>query len=144
MKPELTFDFQIRKTWIQVAKMYNELVAQKGITTSIGMALLNIDINDGIRSTALGPKMGLESTSLSRVLKSMKNQGLIVKESDPEDKRSVLIKLTDAGLKKRNMARHIVLEFNQLIAEKIGEKRSAEFLKTIADINRIVDNIKSS
>ena len=89
MKPELTFDFQIRKTWIQVAKMYNELVAQKGITTSIGMALLNIDINDGIRSTALGPKMGLESTSLSRVLKSMKNQGLIVKESDPEtrDKR---------------------------------------------------------
>ncbi len=144
MKPELTFDFQIRKTWIQVAKMYNELVAQKGITTSIGMALLNIDINDGIRSTALGPKMGLESTSLSRVLKSMKNQGLIVKESDPEDKRSVLIKLTDAGLKKRNMARHIVLEFNQLIADKIGEKRSAEFLKTIADINRIVDNIKSS
>ncbi|MEC8458485.1 MAG: winged helix DNA-binding protein [Bacteroidota bacterium] len=144
MKPELTFDFQIRKTWIQVAKMYNELVAQKGITTSIGMALLNIDINDGIRSTALGPKMGLESTSLSRVLKSMKNQGLIVKESDPEDKRSVLIKLTDAGLKKRNMARHIVLEFNQLIADKIGEKRSAEFLKTIADINIIVDNIKSS
>lgn len=144
MKPELTFDFQIRKTWIQVAKMYNELVAQKGITTSIGMALLNIDINDGIRSTALGPKMGMESTSLSRVLKSMKNQGLIVKESDPEDKRSVLIKLTDAGLKKRNMARHIVLEFNQLIADKIGEKRSAEFLKTIADINRIVDNIKSS
>ena len=144
MKPELTFDFQIRKTWIQVAKMYNELVAQKGITTSIGMALLNIDINDGIRSTALGPKMGLESTSLSRVLKSMKNQGLIVKESDPEDKRSVLIKLTDAGLKKRNMARHIVLEFNQLIEDKIGEKRSAEFLKTIADINRIVDNIKSS
>ena len=144
MKPELTFDFQIRKTWIQVAKMYNELVAQKGITTSIGMALLNIDINDGIRSTALGPKMGLESTSLSRVLKSMKNQGLIVKESDPEDKRSVLIKLTNAGLKKRNMARHIVLEFNQLITDKIGEKRSAEFLKTIADINRIVDNIKSS
>ena len=144
MKPELTFDFQIRKTWIQVAKMYNELVAQGGITTSVGMALLNIDINHGIRSTALGPKMGMESTSLSRVLKSMEKQGFIVKESDPKDKRSVLIKLTDAGLKKRNIARRVVIEFNQLIADKIGEKRSAEFLKTIADINRIIDEVKSS
>ena len=86
----------------------------------------------------------MESTSLSRVLKSMEKQGFIVKESDHKDKRSVLIKLTDAGLKKRNIARRVVLEFNQLIADKIGEKRSAEFLKTIADINRIIDDVKSS
>ena len=62
MKPKDTFDFQIRKSWISLSKMYNELVAPYGITVSVGFALLNIDVQKGTPSTALGPKMGMEST----------------------------------------------------------------------------------
>ena len=138
MKPEKTFDFHIRKTWIQISKMYNELVSSQGLTTSVGMALLNIDIKEGIRSTALGPKMGMESTSLSRVLKSMESQGLIHKVSDPNDKRSVVIRLTDEGISKRNIARQVVLDFNQSISERIGEKRTQEFINTMTEIGHII------
>ena len=142
MKPEQTFDFHIRKAWIQISKMYNELVSAQGHTTSVGMALLNIDIKEGIRSTALGPKMGMESTSLSRVLKSMESQGLIHKVSDPNDKRSVVIRLTDDGIAKRNIARRVVLDFNQSIADRIGEKRTQEFFETLEDIRVIIDEMK--
>ena len=144
MKPEQTFDFHIRKAWIQISKMYNELVSAQGLTTSVGMALLNIDIKEGIRSTALGPKMGMESTSLSRVLKSMEAQGLIQKVSDPNDKRSVVIRLTDAGIAKRNIARRVVIDFNQSIAERIGEKRTQEFLETVDDIRAVIVEMKGS
>lgn len=144
MKPEQTFDFHIRKAWIQISKMYNELVSAQGLTTSVGMALLNIDIKEGIRSTALGPKMGMESTSLSRVLKSMEAQGLIHKVSDPNDKRSVVIRLTDDGIAKRNIARRVVLDFNQSIVDKIGEKRTQEFFETLEDIRVIIDDMKRS
>ena len=144
MKPEQTFDFHIRKAWIQISKMYNELVSAQGLTTSVGMALLNIDIKEGIRSTALGPKMGMESTSLSRVLKSMESQGLIHKVSDPNDKRSVVIRLTDDGIAKRNIARRVVLDFNQSIVDKIGEKRTQEFFETLEDIRVIIDDMKRS
>ena len=88
-----------------MSKMYNELVSASGITVSVGFALLNIDVKDGTPSTALGPKMGMESTSLSRLLKTMDTQGLIIKESDPNDKRSVVLKLTNTGVEKRNIAR---------------------------------------
>ena len=64
MKPKETFDFQIRKSWIALSKMYNEQVAQYGLTVAMGFALLNIDIKKGTPSTSLGPKMGMESTSL--------------------------------------------------------------------------------
>ncbi len=138
MKPEKTFDFHIRKTWIQISKMYNELVSSQGLTTSVGMALLNIDIKQGIRSTSLGPKMGMESTSLSRVLKSMESQGLIQKVSDPNDKRSVVIRLTEAGISKRNVARRVVIDFNQSIVNRIGEKRTQEFINTISEIDHII------
>ena len=144
MKPEQTFDFHIRKAWIQISKMYNELVSAQGLTTSVGMALLNIDIKEGIRSTALGPKMGMESTSLSRVLKSMESQGLIHKVSDPNDKRSVVIRLTDDGIAKRNIARRVVIDFNQSIADRIGEKRTQEFFETLEDIRVIIDEMKRS
>jgi DNA-binding MarR family transcriptional regulator len=144
MKPEQTFDFHIRKTWIQIFKMYNDLVSEQGLTTSLGMALLNIDIKKGTRSTALGPKMGMESTSLSRLLKSMDNQGLIIKESDPNDKRSVVLKLTKAGIEKRNVARSVVLKFNQSIAAEIGNERTKEFLKTMEDINKVIEELRAS
>lgn len=143
MKPEQTFDFHIRKTWIQIFKMYNDLVTEQGLTTSLGMALLNIDIKEGTRSTALGPKMGMESTSLSRLLKSMEAQDLIVKESDPSDKRSVVLKLTKAGIEKRNVARSVVLKFNQSIVSEIGAERTKEFLNTMEDINNIIEKLRA-
>ena len=144
MKPEQTFDFHIRKTWIQIFKMYNELVTEQGLTTSLGMALLNIDIQNGTRSTALGPKMGMESTSLSRLLKTMDKQGLIIKESDPNDKRSVVLKLTKTGIEKRNVARSVVLKFNQTVAEEIGEERTKDFLITMEDIHKVIENLRAS
>jgi len=91
MKPQETFDFQIRKSWIALSKMYNEQVAQYGLTVAMGFALLNIDIKKGTPSTSLGPKMGMESTSLSRLLNSLEKQSLISRESNPDDGRSVLI-----------------------------------------------------
>ncbi|GIR50705.1 MAG: hypothetical protein CM15mP59_4470 [Flavobacteriaceae bacterium] len=33
-----------------------------------GLALLSIDTEEGVPSTSLGPRMGMESTSLSRTL----------------------------------------------------------------------------
>jgi MarR family transcriptional regulator, organic hydroperoxide resistance regulator len=86
----------------------------------------------------------MESTSLSRVLKSMEAQGLIHKVSDPNDKRSVVIRLTDAGISKRNIARRVVLDFNQSIAERIGEKRTQEFLATVDDIRAVIVEMKGS
>lgn len=142
MKPEQTVDFQIRKTWILISKMYNELVAHGGITTSIGMALLNIDVKTGIRSTALGPKMGMESTSLSRVLRSMEQQGLILKEADPTDKRSVVIKLTQVGIEKRNIAREVVLNFNDAVNKKIGVDRALDFQYTMNAITEVIKEVK--
>jgi len=142
MRPEETFDFQIRKGWISLSKMYNELVQPHGITTSVGFALLNIDVKKGTPSTALGPKMGMEPTSLSRILKSMEKQGLVFKEANPNDKRSVLIKLTEKGLVKRNLSRQAVISFNKAVLAEVGEHESAAFFETLNKIQTISQNMR--
>ena len=139
MKPKETFDFQIRKSWIALSKMYNEQVAQYGLTVAMGFALLNIDIKKGTPSTSLGPKMGMESTSLSRLLNSLQKKALISRESNPHDGRSVLIKLTQEGLKMRDYSRQAVLDFNHQVLSEVTEEEVRGFFKVMTRVSEVVE-----
>ena len=75
MKPEETIDFNLRWTWLNITRYYNDTATEYGSSMSVGMVLLNIDIENGTPSTKLGPKMGMEPTSLSRIIKNMENEG---------------------------------------------------------------------
>lgn len=103
-----------------------------------GYVLLNIDLEKGTPSTALGPKMGMEATSLSRTLKSMEDRGLITRKRNPKDGRSVLICLTDFGKIKREDAKLAVLQFNEVIQAKIGKKRLTSFFKVMGEVNELI------
>ena len=101
-------EHSLRYTWQSVSKMHNEEAKKYGGTLSHAQALLNLNPKKGIPSTSLGPKMGMESTSLSRTLKSMEELKLIKRVSNPEERRSVLIKLTEKGIDLRNLAKKMV------------------------------------
>jgi len=128
-----TIDHVLRATWQAVAKMYNEEAAKYGATMATGLALLSIDAEDGVPSTSLGPRMGMEATSLSRTLKSMEEKGLVRREPNPEDGRGVLIKLTQEGLEKRRLSKSLVKKFNLAIEETITENELKAFHK-VADV----------
>ena len=82
---EKTIDFILRATWQTVARMYNEEASKYEATMATGFALLSIDKEKGTPSTTLGPKMGMEATSLTRTLKSLEEKGLIIRKKNPED-----------------------------------------------------------
>ena len=70
---KLTLDAVLRSTWNSVSKMYNREALKFESTMATGFALLNID-SSGTPSTSLGPRLGMESTSLSRLLNSMEKK----------------------------------------------------------------------
>lgn len=139
---EFTIDYHLRSTWLAVQKMFNEQAAQFNSTMVMGFTLLSIDPKSGTPSTSLGPKMGIEPTSLSRTLKNLEERGLISRKPNPEDGRSVLIILTDEGLKMRDVSKEVVLKFNEAINEKITPEEMSIFLKVIQKINSITSDKK--
>ncbi len=139
---ETSIDHQLRATWQAVAKMYNEEASKYGSTMATIFLLLTIDKHTGSASTSLGPKMGMEATSLSRLLKSMEEKGLIYREKNPNDGRSVLIKLTDFGKEKRETSKQSVLQFNNTVKQKLSKEEVAVFFKVTATINNLVVNKK--
>ena len=138
MEKNETIDHQLRATWQAVAKMYNEQAAHHNSTMATAFVLLNIDKKNGTPSTALGPLMGMEPTSLSRILKSMEAKGAICREKNPEDGRSVIIKLTDYGREMRRISRGHVIQFNESVRQHVSEKDLEGFFKVTSTINKLI------
>src|SRR5690606_13331250 len=140
---ELAIDQFLRSTWLSVQKMYNEQAAKFNSTMVMGFTLLSIDPKKGTPSTSLGPKMGIEPTSISRTLKNLEERGLIIRKPNPEDGRSVLIILTEDGLKMRNVSKDVVLSFYEAIDSKISPEELAVFYKVLQKINAIASDKKT-
>ena len=142
MEPEDTIDYNIRKTWFNITKMYNRTATDYMASTSLAMIVLNIDMLEGTPSTQLGPNMGMESTSLSRSLNKLEESGYISRKPDPKDKRKSIIHLTKSGLEGREVAKEIVLDFNNKVFSYFEKSEMDTFFKILKKINHIINNEK--
>ncbi|WP_452596559.1 MarR family winged helix-turn-helix transcriptional regulator [Pontimicrobium sp. MEBiC01747] len=137
-----TIDYILRTTWLAVNKMYNEEAAKFDSTMATGFTLLSIDPENGTPSTSLGPIMGMEATSLSRILKRMEELGLIERKPNPNDGRGVLIHLTEFGREKREYSRDRVLIFNETVRKNVSEEKLKHFYEVSEVINELISNKK--
>jgi DNA-binding MarR family transcriptional regulator len=133
-----TIDYIIRATWQAISRMYNEEATKYGATMATGFTLLSIDKEEGIPSTALGPKMGMEATSLTRTLKNMEEKGLIYKKPNPYDGRGVLIFLTEFGKEKRELSKSTVLLFNEAVKKNVSSEKLQHFMEVSEIINELI------
>lgn len=135
-----TIDYILRATWQAVSRMYNEEAAKYGATMATGFVLLSIDKEKGIPSTTLGPKMGMEATSLTRTLKSMEEKGLIIRKKNPFDGRGVLIYLTELGKEKRELSKSTVLKFNDTVKQYVSDEKLQHFMEVAETINELIQD----
>lgn len=83
--------------------------------------------------------MGLEARSLTRLLKSMEEKGLICRENDKVDKRSVRIKLTEEGKRQREHSKETVLRFNEIVRQQLPKEKLDVFFEVVQEINQIIE-----
>ena len=143
MKPEETVDYHVRYVWHAISRMYNQLGADHDISTSLGFVLLNIRTEGGSQATKIAPLMGLESRSLTRMLRSMEEKGLIYRKRDRVDRRSVMIYLTEEGLRKKRIAQETIRRFNEEIRNEIPLKDLEKFFEVMTRVNQFITNNKT-
>jgi len=139
MNIQQTVDFHLRSTLFAIRRMYNILAAENGITQGIGYVLINIG-KEGVPATKIAPLMGMGSSSLSRLLKTMEDDGLIYRNSDENDRRVVKVFLTPRGLELRTEVKKVVIEFNNKLSEKIDLADMDTFMRVSQIIRQQVCN----
>jgi len=130
-------DLILKQTWIAVQKMYSDMASEYDSTAVQALTLLKIDPKEGTRSTNLGPKMAIEPTSLTRIIKLLEDNGYIYKEKTTVDKREVIIKLTEKGLNSRNLSKEVVVNFNKKVMERIPQEKLETFKEVMTEIMKI-------
>ena len=141
MKREESIDYHIKSTWHAIARMYNQKAAAVDkLTASIGFVLINISSTEGTPVTKIGPMMGLEARSLTRIIKAMEENGLIYKQADLADKRSIRIFLTEEGFRLKGLSVETIKEFNNKVREMLTDDELETFFRVFKKINQVIES----
>jgi len=126
---------------IRLTKRWRQVVEQKvqlsGLTDATWRPLLHLLLlGNGIRQKDLADSIGITGPSLVRLLDTLINNQLIVRNEDADDRRAKKLYLTAAG---ETLARQIQ-ESVQEIDELLLQGFSAEELKQMLDFTSRLEN----
>ena len=92
----------------------------------------------GISMSSLSLRLGLDNSTLTRLINVLENRSLVKKRSNPDDKRSTIVRLTQKGEEKVEM---IEINLNDFCEDIVGSF-SYEEKRDLKDmLNRIQWNL---
>ena len=142
MNDDNTIDYYLKAAWQSAANKYNQIASQFGITQATGYVLINIH-KEGTPVSQIANLLGVKTTSLSRILNNLEGLGLIYRETNSADKRSVKVFLTALGQEKRERAKDVVRKFNAYLDQHLSDEERASTIHTLKRINQLAIQYKS-
>ncbi|CAO3443880.1 MarR family winged helix-turn-helix transcriptional regulator [Azospirillum largimobile] len=134
--------FALYSANLAMTRVYRPLLESLGLTYPQYLAMLLLWEEDGQSMKALGERLGLDSGTLTPLLKRMEGQGLVTRARDPQDERLVRIRLTPDGAALRGKAEclptHIAAAAGCSVAELTSLREA--LLKLRDDLNRAADH----
>jgi len=87
-----------------------------------------------IMPSTIGDYTGMDRSSLTRMIDDLEKKGMVFRKNDPEDRRKVLISLTDKGLECYYYFNEIVDE----IFESVDKNDVEDYLQSLETMVRIL------
>lgn len=121
-------------------RLYDEMVAEgyDDLTPAQFAVFRNLSI-DGARPSALADDMQITKQSVNDPLGHVERRGYLVREADPADNRSRLIRLTARGRELEAAVFAAAARAEQQAAELIGADRMRELRQTLFDLVALLD-----
>jgi MarR family transcriptional regulator, organic hydroperoxide resistance regulator len=102
-------------------KVYKPLLAELDVTYPQYLVLLFLWEKHEARVTEICTALGLDTGTLSPLLKRLEKTGYVKRERSAEDERQVVVRLTPAGQSKRNVASRILGQIGEAIGCSVEE-----------------------
>ncbi len=109
----------------------------KELSKNQPMVIKIIGMESEIMPSTIGNYTGMEKSSLTRMIDDLEKKGMVFRKNDPEDRRKVLVSLTDKGMECYNYFNEIVDE----LLELVDEKDVNEYLQSLETTVRILNKI---
>jgi MarR family transcriptional regulator, organic hydroperoxide resistance regulator len=99
--------FALYSASLAMSKRYKPLLDPLGLTYPQYVVMLALWESDDVTVNALGERVGLDSGTLTPLLKRLESGGLLLRQRDAEDERRVRVTLSAAGRALREQAQPI-------------------------------------
>jgi DNA-binding MarR family transcriptional regulator len=106
-------------------KFWAQKVSSLGVTAVQAMVLGFLSEEDMITSRQLGERTVIDSATLTGILDRLEIVGYIKRQSNPDDRRSIIISLTAAGKEVASDVRILVDQANQEFLQKLSKEEEA-------------------
>jgi DNA-binding MarR family transcriptional regulator len=94
--------------------------------------------SDNITMNELSVKMRLANSTMTRMVDQLVQKRLVIRETDPQDRRIVLVHLTDKGREERSTFRSTLQDiFSQVLGELSVEERE-DVLYSLRSLNSAI------
>src|SRR5205823_13884487 len=105
----------------------------------LGEARLLWEIGEeGASIRELRRRLSLDSAYVSRLLRSLERQGLIVVRTSENDRRVRLVQLTEAGIRERAELDHRADTFARSLLEPLSESQRVKLVAAMAQVERLL------
>jgi len=121
-----------------VSRVYAQEMRSSGLTRTQFGIMSCLTMAGTLRLSDLADKLVLERTSLTRILKPLENQGLILIRTSDDDARTREISLTDKGRKKYHVANKLWQKSQRKLLKSFGEKNWHELERSLLTLRNLV------
>lgn len=111
----------------------------KELSKNQPMVIKIIGMEGEIMPSTIGKYTGMEKSSLTRMVDDLEKKGIVFRKTDPEDRRKVLVSLTDKGLECYNYFNEIADELLGLVDEKDVEDYVQSLETMVKILRKVVD-----
>ncbi len=133
---------------VEQARSFNRTMTQRvGVLTDhflgrnhpLGEARLLWEIGaEGASIRELRRRLSLDSAYVSRLLRSLEQQGLLVVRTSEHDGTVRLVQLTEAGLRERAELDHRANAFTRSLLSPLGESQRMKLVAAMAQVERLL------
>ncbi len=109
----------------------------KELSKNQPMVIKIIGMEGKIMPSTIGNYTGMDRSSLTRMIDDLEKKGMVFRENDPEDRRKVLVSLTDKGLECCNYFDEVVNEILNFTSEKDAEEYLQSLEKMVTVLRQI-------
>ena len=135
MKVQDCIFFQLTKASQAGIGFWTNKVKHLGVTASQAMLLNFLGEEDRILSCSLGKKLQISSATMTGILDRLEKLGLVERQPHPDDRRAILICLTDKGHTYAKQINSIMVKANREYLARLGSGQTKAFraaLKTLS------------
>ena len=115
-----------------------EISLAEGIPDSYRQVIMFLHRNPGSGQRGIAEFVGVTTSAINQVVKSMLEEGYLRKEADPSDKRSCKLYLTEAGEDAADRLRKKLDESDAAITAFLGREKEEELMEILHQLTDFI------